>query len=197
MQEDLYWLWLSKLNIEAKAKLELLQEYKKPEIIFKQSKYNKKLLEELEKEIQKIEKYGIKIINIYNDYYPQNLIYIYDAPVVLFTLGNIELLKEKSIAIVGARRCTTYGKKVAKEISRTIVRNNYNVISGLAKGIDTVAHLGAEGKTIAVLGSGLDVIYPKENTNLARDIIKRGGLIISEYGLGVLPEKIHFPSRNG
>lgn len=196
MSKELYWIWFSKLNIGAKEKLELLKEYEEPEKVFKQSKYNNGLMEELEKEKQKIEKYGIKIIDLYSEYYPQNLIYIYDAPVVLFALGNIDLLKQKSIAIVGARKCTNYGKKVAKNISEKIVESGINVISGLARGIDTMAHIGADGETIAVLGTGLDVIYPKENIGLAKDIIKKGGLIITEYGLGVGPRKMHFPSRN-
>ena len=207
MPEDLYWLWLSKIKINAITKIELLQKYEKPEEIFNKKEelkltkeeYKEICKEEPEKllnELEKIKKYNIKIINIFHEYYPQQLKYIYDSPVVLYAIGNIELLKQEAIAIVGARQCTEYGKITAQEISKQITNKSINVVSGLAIGIDSYAHIGAGGKTIAVLGSGLDEIYPKNNIKLAKSILKKGGLIISEYSLGVKPEKIHFPSRN-
>lgn len=209
MPENLYWLWFSKIKLRAITKLELLQKCDNPEIIFKKKEelqliltkeeYNELCQEEMEillRELEEIKKYNIKIINIFDDYYPEQLRYIYDSPVVLFALGNIELLKQDSIAIVGARQCSGYGKIIAKEIAKQIARKNINVISGLAKGIDSFAHIGADGKTIAVLGSGLDVMYPKENTKLAKNILEKGGLIISEYNLGTKPDKLNFPRRN-
>lgn len=206
MHEDIYWIWLSRLNLNAKEKLELVLKYKSPEIIFNE-RYSiiKKItkeeidlikLEELIEEEKRINKYKIKLINLYSNYYSSNLRYIYDAPILLYALGNIELLNSSSVAIVGSRKCSVYGKLIAEKISGELARSNISIISGLAKGIDTSAHIGAKGKTIAVLGSGLDVIYPKENIKLAKEIVSRGGLIISEYGLGTKPEKMHFPSRN-
>ena len=143
----------------------------------------------------------IEEINIENEFYPQQLKNIYNPPNKIYVLGNKEILKESGIAIVGARRATEYGKKVAFKFSKELSASGINIISGLAVGIDTYAHLGTLqqeciGKTIGVLGSGLDVIYPKQNINLAKEILKRGGCIISEYPLGTKPEKIHFPQRN-
>ena len=143
----------------------------------------------------------IEEINIENEFYPQQLKNIYNPPNKIYVLGNKEILKESGIAIVGARRATEYGKKVAFKFSKELSASGINIISGLAVGIDTYAHLGSLqqeciGKTIGVLGSGLDVIYPKQNINLAKEILKRGGCIISEYPLGTKPEKIHFPQRN-
>lgn len=143
----------------------------------------------------------IEEINIENKFYPQQLKNIYNPPNKIYVLGNKEILKESGIAIVGARRATEYGKKVAFEFSKELSASGINIISGLALGIDTYAHLGTlqqdgPGKTIAVLGSGLDVIYPKQNIYLAKEILKRGGCIISEYPLGTKPEKLHFPQRN-
>lgn len=143
----------------------------------------------------------IEEISIESKDYPRQLKKIYDAPLKLYVLGNKEILKQNSIAIVGSRNATEYGKKVALKFSKELSEKGINIISGLAIGIDTYAHLGtlqntSKGKTIAVLGSGLDEIYPKANTELAKQILKGGGCIISEYPLGTKPEKVHFPQRN-
>lgn len=148
-----------------------------------------------------VEKMKIEEISIESEDYPKQLKEIYDAPLKLYVLGNKELLSQKCIAIVGSRNATEYGKKVALQFSTKLSENGINIISGLAIGIDTYAHLGTlksinKGKTIAVLGSGLDEIYPKQNIELAKQILKSGGCIISEYPLGTKPEKSHFPQRN-
>ena len=139
----------------------------------------------------------IKEIYINSDNYPERLRNIYDPPKKLYVLGNFKRLREKSIAIVGSRKATEYGKKVAFQISQELTKENINIVSGLAIGIDTYAHLGAisiqnQASTIAVLGSGIDEMYPKENTELARKIIQTGGCIVSEYPLGTKPNKINF-----
>ena len=129
--------------------------------------------------------------------YPNKLKQIYDPPAKIYILGNKELLYKKSVAIVGARKSTIYGRKIAYNISKELNKKGVVIISGLALGIDTYAHLGAlEGGTIAVLGSGIDKIYPKENIELARKIVKNGGCIISEYPIGTMPQKQYFPQRN-
>lgn len=143
----------------------------------------------------------IEEISIESNEYPEQLRNIYDAPLKLYVLGNKVLLKQKGIAIVGSRKATEYGKKVALQLSKKLSENGINIISGLALGIDTCAHLGTLqqnniGKTIAVLGSGLDEIYPKQNIKLAKNIIENGGCIITEYPLGTKPEKLNFPQRN-
>lgn len=143
----------------------------------------------------------IEEISIESKEYPEQLREIYDAPLKLYVLGNKEILNQTGVAIVGSRNATEYGKRVALQFSKDLSKNGINIISGLALGIDTCAHLGTLhqdciGKTIAVLGSGLDEIYPKQNISLARKIIQMGGCLISEYPLGAKPEKMHFPKRN-
>lgn len=143
----------------------------------------------------------IEEISIKNNEYPNQLKNIYDPPAKLYVLGNRSILNQKNFAIVGSRKATEYGKKVAMQISKELSENSLNVVSGLAIGIDSYAHLGClqvkdAGKTIAVLGSGLDVIYPKENRKLAEQIINSGGCIISEYPIGSKIEKNNFPQRN-
>lgn len=143
----------------------------------------------------------IEEISIESKEYPEQLREIYDAPLKLYVLGNKEILKQLGIAIVGSRNATEYGRKVALQFAKDLSTKEINIISGLALGIDTCAHLGAlnsdsVGKTIAVLGGGLDEIYPKQNIELAKQIIKCGGCIISEYPLGTKPGKLHFPQRN-
>ena len=141
----------------------------------------------------------IKTILIENPKYPEKLRQIYDPPKKLYVMGNAEILNDLSIAIVGCRETTEYGKKAAIYFASNLAKQDINIVSGLAKGIDSYAHIGAlqaKGKTIAVIGSGLDIIYPKENEKLAQEIIKSGGAIISEYPLGTKPEKEHFPARN-
>lgn len=142
----------------------------------------------------------IEEIDISSKKYPKQLKEIYNPPQKIYALGNIEILNNIGIAIVGARKATEYGKKVALKLSEDLSKNKIVIISGLAKGIDSYAHIGTlnvqNGKTIAVLGSGIKEIYPKENIELARKIIKKGGCIISEYFPNEKPNKINFPKRN-
>ena len=131
--------------------------------------------------------------------YPDKLLdALTDPPIVLYYKGDKSLLKNPCIAIVGARKITRYGKDVTEKFSRELTLNGFCIISGLARGVDTVAHsecIANEGKTIAVLGSGIDVIYPKENKELYK-AIENNGLILSEYPLGVEPLPYNFPQRN-
>ena len=144
-------------------------------------------------------KNNVDIISIKDKEYPEILKNIYDPPLWLYIRGNKEILNKNSIAIIGCRECTEYGKNVAKELAYNIAKQNINIVSGLAKGIDGIAHeaaVAAKGKTIAVLGNGLDTIYPAENIILAKEILKSGGAIISEYPLGEKPQRQNFPERN-
>lgn len=140
---------------------------------------------------------GIEYITIEDTHYPSLLKQIHDPPFILFYKG---ILKEHTlnIAIVGSRNCSNYGKEVTKYLSVKLAQKGVNVISGMARGIDAHAHLGAlsiGGYTTAVLGSGLDVIYPPENKGMFNKIIQNG-LVISEYPPGVGPEAVNFPARN-
>lgn len=147
----------------------------------------------------------IEEISIHSKEYPEQLKNIYDPPQKLYILGNKEILKQKGIAVVGTRNATEYGKRIALEISKDLSLNGINIISGLALGIDTCAHIGNlkaqnssnfNGKTIAVLGSAINEIYPNQNIELAKRIIKTGGCILSEYPIGTKIEKKNFPQRN-
>ena len=141
----------------------------------------------------------IEIISILDKNYPLDLKNTYNPPICIYIKGNQKIFELKSIAIIGCRDCTKYGIEMAKEFSYKLAKNNINIVSGLARGIDSYAHFGAicaNGITTAVLGNGLDTIYPKENYNLAQKIIEKNGAIISEYPIGTKPEKMNFPARN-
>lgn len=144
-------------------------------------------------------KYRIIRLDFNSKYYPVKLKNISSPPKELFCLGNLELLNCKSIAVIGSRNYSGYGERAAKEFSYNLAKEDVCIVSGMARGIDSFAHeasLNAKGKTVAVLGSGLDVIYPRENKILYENIIKNNGLIISEYPLGTKPSRQNFPARN-
>jgi DNA processing protein len=131
--------------------------------------------------------------------YPQRLLEIYDPPPVLWVRGNPALLNRAAIAVVGTRQPTPYGSGMAEVISRDLARRGLVVMSGMARGVDTSAHKGAldaGGATVAVWGTGIDVIYPKENKKLAEQIVAQGGAIVSEFPLGTFPAPQNFPIRN-
>ena len=141
----------------------------------------------------------MKIINIKDIYYPENLKKIDTPPLSLYVEGNIDLLKSKSIAIIGSRNASDSGKKIAQKFSSELSEIGLTIISGLAVGIDTIAHnssFNKKGKTIAVLGSGFNKIFPKENIYLFNQIIENDGLIISEYPPNIEAESSNFRARN-
>ena len=157
-------------------------------------------LEDLvKKEIDRAAEKNISIIPFDDPLYPALLKNIHDPPVVLYVLGNPEALNCRGVGIVGSRAATHYGKDVAGQMANSLSRQGFTVISGLALGIDTAAHngaLAAEGKTIAVLGCGLDIVYPPSNYNLYQHIVSADGAVISEYPLGTKPDNFRFPARN-
>ncbi len=153
-----------------------------------------------DKILEQLKQNNIKVISLQNKSYPKLLKEIYNPPIILYYYG--EFIPEKdefSIGIVGSRKYSIYGKQVVEKFSFELAQNNLNIVSGLALGIDTLAHnacLKAQGRTIAVLGCGLDLIYPASNKRLAQQIIASGGAIISEFPLGTPPLKHNFPQRN-
>ena len=160
---------------------------------------NEKYRKDLTKYLEYMIKNKIDIITIEDALYPQKLKQIYDMPAILYVKGNKEILNDKGIAIIGCRKNSEYGKKVALNISYELAKKRVNIISGLAVGIDTYSHIGAlkaKGKTIAVVGNGLDNIYPYENRKITEEIVENGGAIISEYVIGTKPNKLNFPARN-
>ncbi|MFA6537112.1 MAG: DNA-processing protein DprA [Patescibacteria group bacterium] len=141
----------------------------------------------------------IKIIDFHSPIYPQLLKEISDPPYFLFCRGNVELLNKNSLAIVGTRKITSYGRQILNSFVPQIVKNDFVIISGLAFGVDTMAHAETvrnNGETIAVLGTAINQIYPAENKKLAEDILTKNGLIISEYPIDSLTQKFSFAKRN-
>ena len=157
---------------------------------------------DLDDEMKRIEEEGISLITIKDKNYPKMLKEIYNPPYLLYVRGELKIEDEYAFAVVGARRCSDYGRQVTKDLVSELAQNKITVVSGLAMGIDGVAHQTAlsveNARTIAVLGSGIDdtSIYPPENRALAKQIIDGRGAIISEYGIGTPPLKQNFPSRN-
>jgi DNA processing protein len=149
-------------------------------------------------EMEKLEKHGVRVLTYKDPAYPSRLKEIYDYPPIIYYRGSLLPVDEWCVAVVGTRRATVYGKQVTEEIVADLARNKITIVSGLARGIDTIAHrsaLEAGGRSLAVFASGLDVVYPAENTTLANSIIERGA-IISEYPLGTRPRAEYFPRRN-
>lgn len=152
----------------------------------------------LEAEMEKLDRYGVKVFTWHDPNYPSRLKEIYDYPPLLYVRGSLLPEDEWCLAVVGTRRPTVYGRQVTEEIVADLARSKITIVSGLAKGIDSVAHhsaLEAGGRSIAVFACGLDTVYPGENANLARSIIQQGALI-SEYPLGTRPRADNFPRRN-
>jgi DNA processing protein len=149
-------------------------------------------------EMERLERHGVDALICEGPAYPSRLKEIYDYPPVLYVRGKLPADDEPCLAIVGTRRPTVYGRQVTEEIVADLARSSITIISGLARGIDSVAHrtaLDAGGKTVAVFGSGLDIVYPGENAKLAQAIVEHGALV-SEYPLGVKPKAENFPLRN-
>lgn len=218
MEETEYKIWFARLNLSNKVKLHLLSEFKTCKNLYNlknfdilKNKYDDKIIsiiknpiyrKNLEQEFNYMVKNYIKILNKYDKDFPKNLLHISDCPTQIFVKGNLELLYENNIGIIGSRKASEYGKMISRNISRDFARLGINVISGLAIGIDKFAHLGAldssSGRTIAVLGNGLskDVLYPYENLILFERIFEEGGCIVSEYPCFFKACSYTFPARN-
>ena len=152
----------------------------------------------LDDEMEKLERYKVKALTWKDEEYPSRLKEIYDLPPVLYIRGSLSPEDDWSIAVVGTRRPTYYGREVTEQIAGDLARNKITIVSGLARGIDATAHraaLDAGGRTIAIFGCGLDVVYPSDHVKLARQIIERGALV-SEFPLGTRPKAENFPRRN-
>ena len=217
LEDKRYWIWLSLIKgLGAKRKVMLLEKFKDPSVIYNlkekdflrikgigeetiRNLLDEKIKQNIDKHINFMKKNNIDIISINDENYPKMLKHIYDSPISLYIRGNHKILNTKCIAIIGCRELSDYGKKATKYFAYNLAKRKLTVVSGLAKGIDSYAHIGtlsATGNTIAVVGNGLDTIYPMENVYLANEILKNNGAIISEYPLGTKPEKMNFPARN-
>ncbi|HBE26054.1 MAG TPA: DNA-protecting protein DprA, partial [Ktedonobacter sp.] len=154
-----------------------------------------------QQELEKLERLRVQVITIKDKEYPPLLKEIYNAPSVLYVAGTLKKEEDQfAIGVVGTRKVSTYGRQATEQFARELAQGHVTVVSGLAHGIDTIAHttaLDAGGRTIAVMASGLDIIYPLENVGLARRIVESGqGALVTEFPLGVKPDSRNFPARN-
>lgn len=216
MEKWIYWIALQKINrIGDLAVNTLLSKLGSPENIFNASKQDITSIEgmgiktwesinrfdkwkEAERDIEYMQRMGYRLLCINDDEYPENLLNIYNPPPVLYINGEIRPEDNTSVAVVGARLCNHYGIKATRRISGALADLGITVTSGMAMGIDAVSHsscLQNGGRTIAVLGNGLDVVYPSENRELYSKIPARGA-IVSEFPLGTSPDSGNFPKRN-
>ena len=170
----------------------------KPETIesIMKREFHDKAVEELER----VKQSGGDILILDDGSYPDLLREIADPPMTLYVRGDWQACFEQPcVGVIGSRNCSTYGKNASEMLSRELASRGITIVSGLARGIDTLAHRGAidgKGRTVAVLGTGIDGVYPRENTRLAQEIIDAGGAIVSQFPLGTPPLKDNFPYRN-
>lgn len=156
-------------------------------------------LDRLEKEKELADKGEVRIITFYDDEYPSQLKEISDPPICLYIRGKMDFSLERTIAVVGSRRITHYGREMANFLASELAYSNWTVVSGLAYGIDVEAQkavINAEGKTVAVLGGGLARLHPQDHIQLARDIVDKGGAVITEFPMEYSPTRKSFPMRN-
>ena len=210
------WLALSLTRgIAARLSARLLKRFGSPESVFcaslrqlegcevhaatAQAVFKKEAFKRAEKELAAIRAIpGCQLVNWSEPEYPQTLLQIYDPPVLLYVRGDAQILNAPSLAVVGTRRPTLYGTQMADRLARDLAACGIVIVSGLARGIDAIAHQGtvtANGRTIGVLGTGIDVCYPKENKKLYEKVLERGA-ILSEFPLGTHPAPENFPIRN-
>lgn len=217
MIEEIYALWFNNIiGLGNKSKALLLSNIGSYEEIYKAGDgvYNEIVGEKLKDKISNskdlniihklydtLKKENIKVTYLGHESYPSKIVNIYDFPFIIYYKGkemNDYLNKKKSVAVVGSRKATFYGKEIAKSFSKQLAKEKINIISGLAYGIDSAGHIGAlegDGYTIGVLGCGINIVYPQSSSELY-DIISKKGTIISEYGLNVAPHPGLFPQRN-
>lgn len=217
MEPEASFSWLALTltpGIAARLSARLLNHFGSPEGVFRaslrgleacnlpapvaQSIFKKQMFWRAEKEVAAIRRIGCRVVHWHEPEYPQNLLQIYDPPVVLYVRGDASTLNSPSVSIVGTRRPTVYGTQMAERMGRDLAKRGLTIVSGLARGVDAIAHEGttsAGGRAIGVLGTGIDVCYPKENRKLYEKVLERGA-IISELPTGSHPAPENFPVRN-
>ena len=211
MDDIKYWVGLSGWPGLGWQRLKLLLKYfktakavwsaEKKELLkigIREELVNKWRKRDLEQEIEELNKRLIKVINIEDKRYPKLLKEADSPPFLLYIKGEENLLNQPGLAVVGTRRPTAYGRKAVFQLVPELTKKLI-IVSGLARGIDSLSHwqcLQSQGKTIAVLGHGLEQIYPRENTRLAQEIVNQDGCLVTEYPLNYLMDKVNFPQRN-
>jgi DNA processing protein len=214
-EEELYWLALRLVpGLGTRTSGKLLDRFRTPQAIFRASRSELEgagvngsvaqsiasgiAFEDAAAQVEKIAESGAVLITLGDPHYPPPLRQIFDPPILLFARGRVELLQSLSVAVVGTRRPTPYGLAVAERLSGDLAHAGLTIVSGMARGVDTAAHKGAlaaAGDTVAVLGCGVDVVYPAENRKLATELAAKG-LIISEFPMGATAFPQNFPIRN-
>ncbi|MEO8595219.1 MAG: DNA-processing protein DprA [Candidatus Solibacter sp.] len=214
-EEELYWLALKLVpGLGSRTSGKLLDRFRTPQAIFRASRTELEgagvsgaiaqsiasgcTFEDAAGQHERMDKCGAVLVTLGDPRYPQVLREIFDPPILLFARGRVELLRTISLGIVGTRRPTPYGLAVAERMSGDLAHAGLTITSGMARGIDTAAHKGAlarGGNTVAVLGCGVDIVYPSENRKLATEIAAKG-LIISEFPMGAVAFPQNFPIRN-
>lgn len=216
MEQSLPWLALALTpGLASRLSARLLKEFGSPDEVFRaplprlercnlpsavaQAVFKKQSFKRAEKELASTRNIDrCRLLNWTEPEYPQSLLQIYDPPVLLYVRGDLQVLAQPCISVVGTRRPTLYGTQMAERLGRELAARGLVVISGMARGIDAIAHQGAmavNGRAIGVLGTGVDVCYPKENKKLYEKVLERGA-IISEFPLGTHPSPENFPIRN-
>jgi DNA processing protein len=214
-EEELYWLALKLIpGLGARTSGKLLDRFRTPQSLFRASRSELEnagltgavaqsiasgcTFEDAAAQQEKMVQAGAELVTIGDPRYPAALREIFDPPIVLFVRGRIELMQTIMLAVVGTRRPTPYGLAVAERVSADLAHAGLTIVSGMARGIDTASHKGAlaaGGDTVAVLGCGVDVVYPSENRKLATEIAGKG-LIVSEFPMGATAFPQNFPIRN-
>lgn len=211
-----WWLALSRVpGVGAITYAKLLQRFGSPEAVFRASFKDLREVERVgarvakaikefrdtawvEEEMARMERLGVYLLGLGQANYPPALASIPDPPPFLYVKGEIRPEDKVAVAIVGSRAASQYGLRTTRRIARDLARHGVTIVSGMARGIDSEAHRGAlegGGRTVAVLGSGLDVVYPPENRALYQEISERGA-VVTEYPFGTDPDGVHFPQRN-
>ncbi len=213
---SLSWLALTLTpGIAARLSARLLRQFGSPDAVFRasltglescnlpapvaQALFKKEAFQRAEKELAAVQRIGCRLINWTEQEYPRTLLEIYDPPVLLYVRGDPQVLNCASIGIVGTRRPTLYGSQMAERIGRDLAVRGLVVVSGMARGIDALAHKGAlsapGGRAVGILGTGIEVIYPKENKKLFEQVLECGALV-TEFPIGSHPAPENFPVRN-
>lgn len=216
LESSVNWLALTLTpGIAARLSARLLRQFDSPEGVFRaslreleacqlpaavaQAVFKKAAFKRAEKELAALRQIGdVKLIHWAEPEFPQTLLQIYDPPVLLYVRGDTQILNLPAISIVGTRKPTLYGTQMAERLGRELAARGLVVISGMARGIDAIGHQGAlaaNGRAIGVLGTGINVCYPKENKKLYEKVLERGA-ILSEFPLGTHPAPENFPIRN-
>ncbi len=214
---DKVFIWLSMCELDFCTLYGIFDNYENPEDMWKLDKYEGDIVCELSgtefRELMAVRHNGkldkviaelenspkIKYVCMYQDEYPKKLRELDYPPFVIYYVGDMSLVDNRNVGIVGSRVCTRYGREQTERFARELCNNGFTIVSGLSEGIDTIAHetaVNCNSKTIAVVANGLKTIYPAINTNLARDIVKSGGLVMTEFYPDYEPKSLAFVRRN-